>query len=85
MTQPVKTLNIKEYIKEYEARHPPIRTEVPIDPSTRWFKKDPMTECVDACRYELFTTARKEGGLQERYALLQSDCIPACKARIEKQ
>jgi hypothetical protein len=80
---PVKTLNVKEYIKEYESLHPPRKGQVPTDPSSRWFKKDAMTECVDACRYELYKTAKEEG-LHERYALLQPDCISACRERLDQ-
>ncbi len=84
MPLPVRTLDIKQYVREYESAHPNPKSEIPQDPKSRWFKKDPMTECVDACRYELFKTAEKEG-LHARYARLQPDCLEACKERLTQQ
>ena len=81
---PVRKLNIKEYVREYEQAHPQRKPDIPVDPKSRWFKKDPLTECVEACRFELFKTAEKEG-LHARYALLQPDCLEACKLRHSQQ
>ena len=77
MPLPVRTLDMKQYVREHESAHPNPKSEIPQDPKSRWFKKDPMTECVDACRYELFKTAEKEG--------LQPDCLEACKERMTQQ
>ena len=68
------SIDIREYVKEYEAAHSQPTREIPVDPSKRWFKKDALTEFVDRCKYELYNTG-------ERYALLQSDCLEACKQR----
>jgi hypothetical protein len=92
---PVKTIDIKTYVREHEAAHP-VRKEgsVPCDPSSRWFKKDAITECIESCRYELFKTAQSESQnrtedvrrtVHARYASLQADCIDACKSHISKQ
>ena len=91
---PVRTENISAYVKQYEAQHPVRRSEVPGDPSKRWFQKDPVTECVDRCKYALFETAMKEAGMKNssekmterqrvihaRYAALQSLCHQECLA-----
>lgn len=92
---PVKTIDIKTYVKEHEAAHPPRKEgSLPRDPSSRWFKKDPITECIESCRYELFKTAESESQnsgeevrrtIHARYAALQTDCIDACKSYLSKQ
>lgn len=82
-TLPVNTIDVKEYVKQYEAAHKHPKSDTPTDPSSRWFKKDPLTECIDACRFELYKTAKEDGGLQERYALLQPDCVDACRDRFQ--
>lgn len=86
---PVKLENVEEYVKRHEAQMVKGRN-VPSDPSRRWFKKDLLTECVDRCRFELFSTAMEESGggaflnaptqrlVHSRYASLQSDCDKAC-------
>jgi hypothetical protein len=91
---PVKLENVREYVKKYEAEHPKRKAEIPSDPNSRWFKKDPETECIDQCKYALFTTAMREAKMTSpsepmsesqklihaRYAALQSMCTEECRS-----
>ncbi len=66
------TINIDEYIKEYETLHPPKREpEVPRDPSKKGgilgvfslsSTKDPLQLCVEKCKFSLYQTALVESG-----------------------
>ena len=89
---PVQTEDIKSYIRQYEKDHP--NKKVPENPSSRWFKRDSISECMDRCKYELFQEAMKESGMSSisekpnesqriihsRYAALQSQCSKGCNS-----
>ena len=91
---PVRTENIKQYVKRYEELHPEPKKAVPVDPSSRWFRKDQRTECIDKCKHELFQAAMEESGMKSsseiptetqkiihaRYAAMQSQCSNACSS-----
>ena len=92
-------IDIHEYIKEYEKKHP-LRKEydVPTDPSRKWWfmrSSDPVTDCIDRCKFRLYQTALSESGvgldankeltyeqriIHARYANLQSECTEMCKS-----
>ena len=72
---PVQLEDVNAYVKRYEAEHSLAKeNSIPLDPSSRgWFvgmrrKQDPLTECVERCKYELFKTALFESGLTESYS-----------------
>ena len=85
-----ETLDIRKYVEEYERNHPQRRREVPSAPRPSWWRKDPVNECVERCKYELYATAAAEAGspdesltpiqrvIHARYASLQDRCSQAC-------
>jgi hypothetical protein len=80
---PVRILDVREYIKDAQAKSLSSERQIPVNPDTRWFRRDSITKCVDRCRFELYKTAEKEG-LHARYAMLQPDCFEACADHMKE-
>jgi hypothetical protein len=66
------TINIDQYLEEYEAVHPPLvrgKHDPPQDPSKKGFLHflksssiDPIMDCVEKCKFNLYQTALVESG-----------------------
>jgi len=62
----MSSVNIKEYVEQYERSHPPRPSRIPTDPSKKWWfskSNDRVEECIERCQYSLFQTALEESGM----------------------